>query len=215
MIKNVIITGMLIMSTIGLMSQTKNIELPQPDRQGGKPLMQALDQRSSKREFKNDALSIQQLSDLCWAAWGINRPETGRRTAPSSRNQQEMDLYVVLSDAAYIYNAQAHRLDFVVSGDLRALCGTQNYVGTAPVNFIFAADMTKRGVKTPEEITDSTLLSSWANAGFMSQNVYLVCASQGLGTVIRALIEREKLQEALQLKPMQRIILGQTIGLPQ
>jgi len=196
-------------------AQKSDLILPKPDTTGGIPIMKALYERSSAREFSETDLSMQDLSDLCWAAWGINRVESGKRTAPSSRNFQEMDLYVVLKTGVFVYNAQKHLLEIVKEGDLRDLCGTQEFVGKAPVNFLYIADLRKRNLEKPEDITDKQLLSSWANAGFMSQNVYLVCASKDFSTVIRAMIDRDKLQNELGLNPMQRIILGQTIGKSQ
>lgn len=189
-----------------------HIQLPPPAKTGGMPLMEALDKRQSERSFSTETLDLQQLSNLCHAAWGINRPENGRRTAPSSRNRQEMAVYVVLIDAVYLYNAQQHRLDLHKSGDFRAYCGSQDFVATAPVNLIYVADMKKMGLNRPEEITADKLMTPWANCGFMAQNVYLYCASEGLATVIRAMIERESLHQKLELDPMQQIIMGQTVG---
>ncbi len=189
-----------------------HIQLPPPAKTGGMPLMEALDKRQSERAFADEALSLQQLSDLCHAAWGINRPENDRRTAPSSRNRQEMSLYVVLTDAAYLYNAHDHRLELQKTGDLRAWCGSQDFVATAPVNLIYVADMKKMGLNYPEEITGDRLMTPWANCGFMAQNVYLYCASEGLATVIRAMVDRDILHEKLGLDAMQQIIMGQTVG---
>lgn len=207
-----IFTSLLVLFAMNLYAQKSDLILPKPDTTGGVPLMQALYERSSAREFSEIDLNIQDLSDLCWAAWGINRAESEKRTAPSSRNFQEMDLYVVLKTGVFVYNAKANILEIVKEGDYRDFCGTQEFVGKAPVNFIYIADLRKRNLERPEDITDGQLLSSWANAGFMSQNVYLVCASKGLSTVVRAMIDREKLQIEFGLNPMQRIILGQTIG---
>jgi len=188
------------------------IQLPPADKEGGIPLMQALQQRESSREFSAKEIDLQDLSDLCWAAWGINRSESGKRTAPSSRNFQEIELYVVLKQGVYIYNAVNHQLELSHAGDFRQLTGTQGFVGLAPLNFVFVADLSKRGLSNADEITDARLLSSWANAGFMSQNVYLVCASKNMATVVRALIDREAFAKALKLNDFQKVILAQTIG---
>jgi nitroreductase len=190
----------------------ENIKLPEPDKHGGMPLMQAMAERQSGRNFSQEALSLQQLANICWAAWGINRPESGRRTAPSSRNRQEMQLFVVLADAVYIYNAEQHQLDFHMAGDLRAYCGSQDFVATAPLNLMYVADMEKLGLKSPNEIKGEQLMTPWANCGFMSQNVYLYCASEGLATVIRAMVDRDSLHKKLGLSPMQQVIMGQSVG---
>lgn len=188
------------------------IVLPAPDTKGGLSVMQALQQRESSREFSDLDIELQDLSDLCWAAWGINRSESGKRTAPSSRNFMEIELYVVLKQGVYIYDAVKHQLSLTLEGDFRHLTGTQTYVSTAPLNFVFVADLGKRGLTKAEDLTDTHLLSSWANAGFMSQNIYLVCASKNMATVVRALIDRESFSKILNLSSLQKVILAQTVG---
>jgi len=197
-----------------VMLDAQDISLPAPTTAGGKPLMDALSERQSSRLFSDSELSLQQLSDLLWAAWGINRSADGKRTAPSSHNRQEMDVYVTLKSGLYLYDAGGNSLKQIHSRDIRALTGTQDFPALAPVNLVYVADLTKRGLREDQAITDSDLLSSWANTGFMAQNVYLFCASAGLATVIRAMVPRQELAEAMMLKPWQAIILAQTIGLP-
>lgn len=196
------------------MINAQDISLPSPSRNGGIPLMEALNARASARLFSEKELSLQQLSDMLWAAWGINREADGKRTAPSSRNVQEMDVYVTLKSGLYLYDAHGNKLKQVHGRDIRALTGTQDFPATAPVNLVYVADLAKRGVKEGQPVTDTDLLSSWANTGFMAQNVYLWCTSEGLSCVIRALIPREKLEPEMGLKPLQKIILSQTIGFP-
>ncbi len=202
---------MLIIGTI-FPANSQKIILPQPDKEGGMPLMKALNERGSHREFSTKEINPQQLSNLCWAAWGINRPEAGKRTAPSSMNEQEMELYVVLPHAAYLYNAEEHQLDLIKAGDLRSYCGEQDFVATAPLNFIYVANLQKIDITDATSISPEDLLASHANTGFMAQNVYLTCASEGLGCVVRAWIDKEALEEALGLSPLHKVILGQTIG---
>lgn len=197
-----------------VMLDAQDISLPAPMTAGGKPLMDALSERQSSRSFSDSELSLQQLSDLLWAAWGINRPADGRRTAPSSHNRQEMDVYVTLKSGLYLYDAGGNALKQIHDKDIRALTGTQDFPALAPVNLVYVADLTKRGLREDQAITDTDLLSSWANTGFMAQNVYLYCASAGLATVIRAMVPRQELAAAMMLKPWQAIILAQTIGLP-
>lgn len=200
----------LIMPTLNLKAQ--NIELPPPDKEGKTTLMQALNKRSSSRNFSSEELSKQQLSTLCWAAWGYNRPEAKKRTAPSSMNKQEIELYVVLKDGAYLYNAENHRLEQIKSGDLRSYCGKQDFVENAPVNFIYVANMKKADVEKPDEITAEHIATSHANTGFIAQNTYLACAAEGLNCVVRAWIDKEALENALGLSPLHKVILGHTIG---
>lgn len=196
------------------MIKAQDISLPSPSRKGGKPLMEALDARGSAREFSDKDLSLQQLSDLLWAAWGINREADGKRTAPSSHNRQEMDVFVALKSGLYLYDAGAFMLKQVHGRDIRALTGTQDFPATAPVNLVYVADLTKRGLKEGQQVTDTDQLSSWANTGFMAQNVYLWCASEGMSCVIRAMVPRDRLAPEMGLKPLQVIILAQTVGFP-
>lgn len=196
------------------MMSAQDIKLPAPSRKGGKPLMEALDARGSAREFSEKDLTLQQLSDLLWAAWGINREADGKRTAPSSHNRQEMNVYVAMKTGLYLYDASAITLKQVHGRDIRALTGTQDFPATAPVNLVYVADLEKRGLKEGQQITDTDQLSSWANTGFMAQNVYLWCASEGMSCVIRAMVPRDKLAPEMGLKPLQAIILAQTVGFP-
>jgi len=189
---------------------TQNIQLPAPDRKGGVPLMKALNDRQTSREFSEKELSLQDLSDFCWAAWGFNRDD--KRTAPSSQNKQEMDLYVVMAKGAYLYNAKDNQLIIINNNDIRASCGKQDFVAKAPVNFIYVANLEKRDVKAGTEITAEHLIESKTNSGFMAQNVYLVAASKGLNCVVRGWIDADECAKALVLKPMQKVILGQTLG---
>lgn len=196
------------------MAKSQDIMLPAPDKTGGKPLMQALNERQSVRTFTKDNLTMNQLSDLLWAGWGINRPADKKRTAPSSRNVQEIDVYVALPSGCYLYDAESNMLKQIHNRDIREFCGTQDFVATAPLNLVYVADMAKLGKKEGDEIKDSDLLSSWANTAFIAQNVYLYCASANLGCVIRAMIDRDKLFQEMGLRSNQRIILSQTVGVP-
>lgn len=198
-----------------IMVKAQDITLPAPAKSGGKPLMDALNERQSSRLFSEKDLTLQQLSDLLWAAWGINRPADKKRTAPSSNNRQEMDVYVTLKSGLYLYDADANILKQIHNRDIRALAGVQDFVGMVPVNLVYVADLAKRGLQEGQQVTDRDLLSSWANTGFMAQNVYLYCASEGLATVIRAMIERDKLAPEMGLRPLQAIILAQSVGFPQ
>jgi nitroreductase len=208
-----IITVILITSfCIPSITVAQDIKLPNPDKKGGKPLMQTISDRQSVRSFTKDPLSLQQLSDLLWAAWGINRADQKMRTAPSARNTQEMDVYVSLPEGLYLYDAFSNILKQVHNRDIRKYTGSQDFVADAPINLIYVADMGKLGKKEGEEIKDSDLLWIYANAGFMAENVYLFCSSANLSCVIRAMINPKVLGPEMGLKSNQRIILSQTVG---
>ncbi|MCX6634176.1 MAG: SagB/ThcOx family dehydrogenase [Acidobacteria bacterium] len=188
----------------------KPIALPKPQTEGGKPLMQVLKERKSSREFSREKLSPEVLSNLLWAALGTNRAD-GKRTTPSAMNRQGIEIYVTLPDGVYLFEAGPHRLSPVVAGDLRARTGTQAFVADAALNLIYVADYAKMGNLKPE---DKAAYAS-AEAGFIGENVYLFCASEGLGTVFRALIDRDALAKALNLRPDQRITYSQSVGYPK
>lgn len=187
-----------------------DIALPTPRMEGGKPLLQVLKDRQSSRLFSTNALPLQLMSDLLWAGSGISRVDSGKRTAPSARNWQEIDVYVVIEDGAYLYDAKANSLRAVSKGDLRKLTGMQEFVATAPLNLVFVADLSRMEGATPE----AQDLYSVVDVGFISQNVYLFCASEGLATVVRGSVDRDALAKALNLPSQKKIILTQTVGYP-
>ena len=202
----------LILGSFSLLAQDlMPVKLPPPHTEGGMPLMQALKERSSSREFSSDTIPVQVMSDLLWAAWGINRPESGRRTAPSASNKQEIDIYVITAKGVYVYDAVGHILNPVLAGDLRELAGTQPFVKEAPVNLIYVSDFSKLGGADDNQ----KYSTSSANTGFISENVYLFCASEGLATVVRGSVDKPTLEAALKLRPEQKVVLGQTVGYPK
>ncbi|MCC7176175.1 MAG: SagB/ThcOx family dehydrogenase [Bryobacterales bacterium] len=206
---SVCLSAVLALSGLAAVSAQESTPLPDPEVRGGKPLMEALSERMTRREFAPDRLSAQVLSNLLWAAFGINRPD-GRRTAPSASNMQEIGLYAVMADGAFIYDAKEHALRLAVKEDLRAATGSQEWIGTAPLELVFVADYAKMGER-PEE--DKRFYSG-VDTGFISQNVYLFCASEGLATVVRGGLDRAAVGKALKLRPDQRIVLVQTVGWP-
>ncbi|MDR3189249.1 MAG: SagB/ThcOx family dehydrogenase [Prevotellaceae bacterium] len=181
----------------------QNIALPAPQKSGGKPLMEALSQRQSARAFSDRALSEQTLSNLLWAAYGFNRD--GMRTAPSANNRQEFEIYVALQTGLYLYNAKDNALELVKKEDLRSKTGKQGFVGVAPLNLVYVYNTGKMG--------DEKM--AYADCGFISQNVYLYCASEGLATVVRGFVDREDLAKAIGLKSGYAITLSQTVGYPK
>lgn len=188
----------------------KDIPLPAPRTEGGKPLMQALRDRHSSRSFSDQALPPQLLSDLLWAAAGINRTDTGHRTAPSARNWQEVEVYAVMQSGTYLYDAAHNLLRAVIPGDLRASTGMQDFVAVAPLNLVYVADVAKLKDAAPED----QMLYTGADTGFISENVYLFCASEGLATVVRGSVDRAVLAAAMKLPEQKRIMLAQTVGYP-
>jgi nitroreductase len=188
----------------------QSIDLPAPQKTGGTPLMEALAKRSTARAFDSKELTPRQLSSLLWAAYGVNRPD-GKRTAPSARNFQETDIYVLLKQGAYVYAAKSNKLDLVVAEDIRALSGTQAFVKDAPATLVFVADLSKMGDGSNEDKKNTANI----DVGYISQNVYLFCASEGLVTGARGLVDRATLGPRLKLRPDQMIILAQSVGYPK
>ena len=185
------------------------IQLPSPQTEGGKPLMQTLKERMTIRTFGDEKLSMQTLSNLLWAAFGINRPD-GRRTAPSAKNWQEIDVYVATPEGLFLWDAQKNKLNPILTKDVRAMTGGQPYVKDAAVNLVYVADYSKVNAGG----LDQNVLVG-ADTGFIGENVYLYCASEGLATVVRANIDREALAKEMKLKPEQKIILAQSVGYPK
>jgi SagB-type dehydrogenase family enzyme len=186
------------------------VALPAPRLDRGLPLMRALAERRSGREFAPDGLDLQTLGELLWAGWGINRRDAGKRTAPSARNWQDMKLYVALPAGLFLYDAAAHALVPRVAGDLRAATGKQDFVGSAPLNLVFVSDYDKLA-SAPDERKQTY---AGAHAGFIVQNVYLYCASEGLAAVVRAHFDGAELAAAMQLPDNEHVVLVQTVGWP-
>jgi len=206
-----VVTILFISSGIIYAQEIKPIKLLAAQMEGGKPLMQVLKDRKSMREFSPKELPLQVISDMLWAACGINRPDSGHRTAPTAMNMQEIDIYVAKADGLYLFDAKANMLMPVLAEDIRALTGKQPFVKDAPINLIYVADLSKMSKLSAENID----FYSAADTGFISENVYLFCASSGLATVIRGMIDKPALAKAMKLGPDQKIILAQTVGYPK
>ena len=187
----------------------QSIPLPPPQLDGGRPLMQVVKDRRSTRAFSPKPLPSQVLGNLLWVAFGVSRQDSGGRTAPSASNSQEMEIYVATADGLFLYAAKAHRLQPILGEDIRALTGRQGFVKDAPVNLIYVSDLAK--MKAAAEDRE---FYAGAHAGFIGQNVYLFCASEGLATVVRASIDRQALARRMGLRPEQRITLSQSVGYP-
>lgn len=189
---------------------TEPIALPPPRSAGGKPLIEALRLRRSIRAYAPRPLPPQVVSDLLWAAFGINRPDSGDRTAPYWRHIMVIDVYAATADGVWLYEPKSHRLLPYMSEDIRADTGLQDFVATAPLNLIYIAHGERMG-DIPAE--DRRLYAS-VDAGFIGQNVYLFCASEGLATVFRGAVDQKKLARTMRLGDGQFVTFAQTVGYP-
>lgn len=185
------------------------LALPPPRREGGQPLTNALRLRRSTRSYSDRALPEQVLSDLLWSAFGINRP-SGDRTAPYWRHVMVIDVYAAMANGVWLYDPKSHALLRHSRDDLRAQTGLQDFVATAPLNLIYVAHGERMTDVSPE---DRRLYAS-VDAGFIGQNVYLFCASEGLATVFRGALDAKKLGLAMQLPDQQFVTFAQTVGYP-
>lgn len=203
---------LLIICFQGYSQELKNIQLLSPDTVGGKPLMQALKERQTRRGFSDKELSDQQLTNLLWAACGINRPAEGKRTAPTAMDDQEIDVYVSLKSGVYVYDAKNNLLKAVLSGDHRAEMGKQNFVGEAPVVLVYIADYSRMSLVLSKSDKD---FYSATDVGYISQNVYLYAASENMSTVVLGWINRDEMSKILLLGKSQKILLSQCVGFPK
>lgn len=171
----------------------QTIKLPPPNLEGGRPLMAVLSDRRSNRDFKPEALSQQQLAEILWAAVGVNRADgENRRTSPTAKNRQDVEVYALTAQGAYLYDAIKHELQLVAEGDQSALLG-------APLGLAFVAPA---GGKWAE-----------ANVAFCSQNVYLYAASEALNTVVKGTFDQKALSDLLKLPADKTVLLVQPVGL--
>lgn len=186
------------------------LELPSPQRSGGTGLMQALAERRSMRAFAPAPLPLPLLSNLLWAAFGVNRPDGGR-TAPSALNAQEVEVFVALPQGAYRYDAGTHALQLVAGQDLRRVTGYQDFVDEAPLDLVYVAHH-PRLAAVPVAQREAY---AHVAAGAIAQNVYLFAAANGLATVLRAWIDRDAIGDALGLSHDHQVLLSQTVGYPE
>jgi nitroreductase len=191
--------------------ETGALELPPPRLDGGKPLTQALRSRRSIREYADKPLTTQVLSDLLWAAFGINRPANGDRTPPYWRHVMVIDIYAATADGVWLYEAKRHALIPHLPTGIRAQTGTQDFVGTAPLNLISVA----YGERMQDISAEDRRLYASVDTGFIGQNVYLFCASEGLATVFRGAVDYQSLANTMKLSAGQFVTFAQTVGYPK
>jgi nitroreductase len=195
---------------VGAAQALKSLDLPPPRSEGGQPLISALKLRRSTREYSDRSLPAQVLSDLLWAAFGVNRP-SGDRTAPYWRHVMVMDIYVAMAEGVWLYKPKAHALLPHMKDDIRAETGLQDFVGTAPLNLVYVA----HGERMTDISAEDRRLYASVDTGFIGQNVYLFCASEGLATVFRGAVDCPKLARRLQLPDKQFVTFAQTVGYPR
>lgn len=207
-----ILSAAIVAGTAGLAraQEPKTVQLPPPRMDGGKPLMQALKLRRSTREYADHPLPPEVLSDLLWAALGINRP-SGDRTSPYWRRIQVIDVYAAMADGVWLYDPKAHALLQHSPNDIRAKTGQQPYVGSAALNLIYVA----HGERMPDIPAEGRRLFASVDSGFIGQNVYLYCASEGLACVFRGAIDHKALGEELKLGTGQFVTFAQSVGYPK
>ena len=186
------------------------LELPPPRIDGGKPLIQTLRLRRSIREYSDRPLPVQVLSDLLWAAFGINRP-SGDRTAPYWRHIMVIDVYAAMADGVWLYEPKRHVLLPHSRADIRAQTGLQDFVAGAPLNLVYVA----HGERMQDISANERRLYASVDTGFIGQNVYLFCASEGLATVFRGAVDYEKLNRTMQFDTDQFVTFAQTVGYPR
>ena len=187
------------------------IVLPAPKR-AAMPLGEALEKRSTHREFSSEPLTDQELSDLLWAANGYNRPEEKKRTAPTAINRQEVDVYVLRADGAFFYDAAENALVRVCTDDLRGLTGRpgpNNFALAAPIALVYTIDFERQGMQGRP--ADSTKYAC-VDCGFVGQNVYLHCAAAGLNTVFLGSLRPTEIAAALGLPETRVPLFAQTVG---
>ncbi len=207
--KRVHLFFMLIALSVATFAADRVVKLPKPNLNRAGTVMKALSERHSSREYSAKKMSLSDLSDLLWAANGINRPAEGKRTAPSALNKQDIDVYVILSDASYIYDAKNHQLNLVVQGDYRNIvAGAQDYVKKSPVVLVLVSDISRFG---DSKKVQNQLLGAM-DAGIVSQNISVFCASAKLATVPRASMNAEGLKKVLKLKGTQLPMMNHPVG---
>lgn len=195
----------------------RTVKLPEPQKELGFPLMRALEKRRSIRKWTDERLTEQELSNLLWAACGISKSRYGnvksKRTAPSACNAQEIRVYALTGEGAFLYEEEKHALIEIIPGDIREHIGTQKMMKSAPLGLVFVADlsrMTSPFLRNKE----AQRFCAWVDTGYLSQNVYLYCAAAGLGTVVLSLVDRDKLHKLMRLKEHEKIVLTQAVGRP-
>jgi SagB-type dehydrogenase family enzyme len=184
------------------------VKLPAPRLLGGLPILEAFAKRHSTRRFDTRLLPQQILSDLLWAAFGVNRPDTADHTAPSWHGSKETDIYIAMKDGVWRYEPVTHELRSVMSADIRKQTSAMAFVATAPAVLIYVADRRRMAEATPDEHR----LYAHVDAAIIAENVYLSAAAAGLGTVLLGSVDRDALGKTLSLPADQVVTFSQPVG---
>lgn len=191
------------------------IKLPSPQINLPFPLMKALEMRRSKRRWQDTQVSLQNLSNLLWAACGITVKETStsksKRTSPSATNCQEIKIYIALESGLYLYNEEEHILVSKAEKDIRSFIGTQKMMQSAPVGLIFVADYSRMKLYLGKD-ENRKLFVAGTDTGYISENIYLYCAASNLSTVILGLVNRKELENIMQLGENEKVVYTQVVG---
>ena len=203
---------MAVLASCATAQDTKDIQLLAPNKDKGASIMKSLAQRQSHRKCADKELSTADLSDLLWAANGINRPEDNKRTAPSALNHQDIDVYVISKTGAYKYIAAENRLQLITEGDHRdAVASGQDFVNQFPVSLVLVSELSKLG----DAKNERTRMTAAMDAGYVSQNICLFCAGNGLVTVPRATMNSTELKKILKLGDTALPLLNNPVGYPK
>lgn len=207
--KKLLIAGIILSASLNYAcAQSETIQLNKPSASYNADIMKAFQERRSTREFSIKSLSHQTLSDLLWAANGYNRPADKKRTAPSCRNWQDIDIYVCNAEGVYLYDAQNSTLKLVNKGDFRKdVAGRQTAVEAAPVCLVLVSNTEKTGSKGNDALVWQAI-----DAGIVSQNISLFCSGAGLATVVRGSMDKDALKKDLKLNDNQVILLNHPVG---
>ena len=203
---------MAVLASCATAQNTKDIQLLAPNKDKGVSIMKSLAQRQSHRKCADKELSTADLSDLLWAANGINRPDDNKRTAPSALNRQDIDVYVISKTGAYKYIAAENRLQLITEGDHRdAVASGQDFVNQFPVSLVLVSELSKLG----DAKNERTRMTAAMDAGYVSQNICLFCAGNGLVTVPRATMNSTELKKILKLGDTALPLLNNPVGYPK
>ena len=190
--------------------ELKPIALPKPQLDIGRPFMQVVKDRKSVREITTEKVSLQHLANLLWAGFGINRATNAHRTAPSAMNSQEIDIYAASADGVYVYDAAENQLKPVLAQDIRLKTGGGAF-SNAPLSLVFVADYSRLTKAKPED----KLFYAAIDTGFISENIYLYCASEGLASVVHMAGDGAALAKTMRLRPDQKVVIAQAVGWPK
>lgn len=181
-------------------AKENEIYLPKPNLGLKTPLMETLQLRKSVKSFGKRGINDQNLSDLLWVSVGENR-EDGKRTIPTSMNSQDLDIYVLRADGAWLYNPKLHRLSPITDKDLRFLTAKQDYVLGAAIILIY--------------VSGQDDMTAGMHAGSAYQNAGLYAAATGMNAVVRGFFDKDDIAKELKLPAGKKVVISQAFGWPR